>query len=187
MDDTQIIALFLARDENAIHETDLAYGRRLHTLANRILLSREDAEESVSDTYLETWKVIPPYRPKYFFAFLASICRHISLNRLDWKLAAKRKADVVSLTEEGVAPSAANTMPSTPLPKEIAPSAFTAVTSDSSSTRTQILLPISFPFWYVEVFHSIPRFQRRFCRNGPVGKHCFLGSFRDWAPLEGIL
>lgn len=37
MDDTQIIALFLARDENAIHETDLAYGRRLHTLANRIL------------------------------------------------------------------------------------------------------------------------------------------------------
>ena len=100
MDDTQIIALFLARDENAIHETDLAYGRRLHTLANRILLSREDAEESVSDTYLETWKVIPPYRPKYFFAFLASICRHISLNRLDWKLAAKRKADVVSLAEE---------------------------------------------------------------------------------------
>ena len=31
--------------------------------------------------------------------FLASICRHISLNRLDWKQAAKRKADVVSLTE----------------------------------------------------------------------------------------
>ena len=90
MDDTQIIALFLARDAQAIHETDLAYGRRLHTLANRILLSREDAEESVSDTCLETWKVIPPYRPKYFFAFLASICRHISLNRLDWKLAAKR-------------------------------------------------------------------------------------------------
>ena len=101
MDDTQIIALFLARDEQAIHETDLAYGRRLHTLANRILLSREDAEESVSDTYLETWKVIPPpYRPKYFFAFPASICRHISLNRLDWNLAAKRKANVVSLTEE---------------------------------------------------------------------------------------
>ena len=100
MDDTQIIALFLARDAQAIHETDLAYGRRLHTLANRILLSREDAEESVSDTYLETWKVIPPYRPKYFFAFLASICRHISLNRLDWNLAAKRKANVVSLTEE---------------------------------------------------------------------------------------
>ena len=37
LDDTQIIALFLARDENAIHETDLAYGRRLRTLANRIL------------------------------------------------------------------------------------------------------------------------------------------------------
>ena len=64
------------------------------------MLSREDAEESVSDTYMETWKTIPPHRPKYFFAFLASICRHLSLNRLDWNMAAKRKAEVVSLTEE---------------------------------------------------------------------------------------
>lgn len=49
---------------------------------------------------METWKTIPPHRPKYFFAFLASICRHLSLNRLDWNMAAKRKAEVVSLTEE---------------------------------------------------------------------------------------
>ena len=63
MDDTQIITLFLARDAQAIHETDLAYGRRLHRLANRILLSREDAEESVSDTYLETWKSSHPTGP----------------------------------------------------------------------------------------------------------------------------
>lgn len=76
------------------------YGRKLNTLAKNILLSREDAEESVSDTYMETWKTIPPHRPKYFFAFLASICRHLSLNRLDWNMAAKRKAEVVLLTEE---------------------------------------------------------------------------------------
>ena len=100
MDDNKIIALFFARNQDAIRHTDAAYGRRLFCLAERIVQNDQDAEESVSDTYLETWKVIPPYRPKYFFAFLASICRHISLNRLDWKLAAKRKADVVSLTEE---------------------------------------------------------------------------------------
>ena len=100
MADTEIMELFWARNEDAIKETDAVYGRKLNTLAKNILQSREDAEESVSDTYMETWKTIPPHRPKYFFAFLASICRHLSLNRLDWNKAAKRKAEVVSLTEE---------------------------------------------------------------------------------------
>lgn len=100
MEDAKIIELFWARNEDAIKETDLVYGRKLNTLAKRILLSREDAEEAVSDTYMEAWKTIPPYRPRFFYAFLASICRHLSLNKLDWKMAAKRNADVVLLTRE---------------------------------------------------------------------------------------
>ncbi len=100
MEDARIVELFWARDEDAIKETDAVYGRRLNALARNILQSREDAEESVNDTYMETWKAIPPQRPRYFFAFLASICRHLSLTRLDWNMAAKRKAEVVSLTEE---------------------------------------------------------------------------------------
>ncbi len=100
MDDSSIIALYWARDPDAIRHTDEAYGRKLHILAERILRSREDAEESVNDTYLNTWKAIPPTRPNYFFAFLASICRHISLNRLDWNAAAKRAAQICTLTEE---------------------------------------------------------------------------------------
>ena len=100
MDDQKIVSLFWARNEAAIAETDAAYGRRLRALANRILGNLEDAEESVNDTYMETWKAIPPQRPRYFFAFLAAICRHLSLTRLDWNMAAKRKAEVVSLTED---------------------------------------------------------------------------------------
>lgn len=100
MEDAQIIALYWARNEDAIKETDAAYGRRLNTLARNILQSREDAEESVNDTYLRTWQSIPPQRPRYFFAFLATICRRRSLDRLDWSGAAKRKAEVVALTEE---------------------------------------------------------------------------------------
>ena len=100
MEDAKIVELFWARNEDAIKETDAVYGRRLNALARNILQSREDAEESVNDTYMETWKAIPPQRPRYFFAFLASICRHLSLTRLDWNMAAKRKAEVVSLTEE---------------------------------------------------------------------------------------
>lgn len=76
------------------------YGGKLYSLSNRILNNREDAEESVSDTYMETWKSIPPKQPTYFYAFLASICRNLSLNRLDWRMAAKRNAEVVALTQE---------------------------------------------------------------------------------------
>lgn len=100
MDDQKIIELFWARNEDAIAETDAAYGRKLRALANRILSSREDAEESVNDTYLKTWQVIPPQYPNHFYGFIASICRHLSLHKVDWKQSAKRNAVVVTLTEE---------------------------------------------------------------------------------------
>lgn len=100
MEDEKIIELYWVKDETAIRETDAAYGRKLQGLSRNILHSHEDAEETVNDTYLRTWQAIPPQRPRYFYAFLASICRHLSLNKLDWKAAAKRRAEVVSLTEE---------------------------------------------------------------------------------------
>lgn len=100
MEDAEIIALFWARDEGAIRETDAAYGPKLHTLADQILRCREDAQECVSDTYMKAWEVIPPQRPVYFFAFLAKICRNFALGVLQRQAAAKRSAQVVSLTQE---------------------------------------------------------------------------------------
>lgn len=100
MTDSQIIALFWDRNEDAIRETDRAYGRRLHVLSDRILRNEQDAQESVSDTYLKTWETIPPQRPTYFFAYLAKLCRNFSLSRLQWQSAAKRSAQVVELTRE---------------------------------------------------------------------------------------
>ncbi len=100
MEDTKIIELYWMRNEDAIAETEAAYGRRLRRLADRILGNSEDAEESVSDTYMKTWETIPPKRPTYFYAFIASICRHLSLHKVDWNQAAKRNAEVVTLTQE---------------------------------------------------------------------------------------
>ena len=100
MEDNKIIDLFFARNEDAIRYTADTYGRRLFTLADNILKNGQDAEESVNDTYMRTWNTIPPQRPRHFFAYLAKICRHIALDKLDWKCAVKRKADVVSLTQE---------------------------------------------------------------------------------------
>lgn len=100
MDDSKILELFFARDEDAIRHTHDTYGRRLFTLADNIVRNDEDAEESVNDTYLKAWETIPPKKPVYFFAYLAKICRNFALKKLDWKNAAKRSTEVVSLTQE---------------------------------------------------------------------------------------
>ncbi len=100
MEDTNIIELFFARDEEAIRQTDAAYGKRLFRIADNILHCREDSEESVSDTYVKTWNSIPPNRPSHFFSYLARICRNLSLNKLERDNARKRKAQIVSLTQE---------------------------------------------------------------------------------------
>ena len=70
MDDGKIIDMFFARNEDAIRHTDAAYGRRLYHLADRIVENGQDAEESVSDTYLKAWNTIPPKRPEHFFVTL---------------------------------------------------------------------------------------------------------------------
>lgn len=100
MEDSAIIQLYWDRDEAAIRETDAVYGQRLQGLSQHILDSREDARECVNDTYLKTWETIPPQRPSFFFGFLSKICRYISFGRLDWNNAAKRRADLIALTEE---------------------------------------------------------------------------------------
>ena len=100
MEDRKIIDLFLARNEDAIRHTADTYGRRLFTLADNILKNDQDAEENVNDTYMRSWDTIPPQRPRHFFAYLAKICRHFALDKLDWKSAVKRNAEVVSLTQE---------------------------------------------------------------------------------------
>lgn len=100
MDDAQIIELFLERNEDAISETDYAYGKQLRNLANNLLLNWEDAEECVNDTYLKVWKTVPPQYPRYFFAFISSICRHLAFHKLDWKTAAKRNGTLISLSQE---------------------------------------------------------------------------------------
>lgn len=100
MDDEAIIELFWARDETAIKNADLKYGNRLYRLAMKFLCNREDAEESVNDTYLTAWKTIPPQKPQYLFAYLAKICRFTSFGKLDRKTAKKRQAEIVELTAE---------------------------------------------------------------------------------------
>jgi len=83
MEDGKIIELLLSRNEDGIRHMDDTYGRRLFVLADNIVRNDQDAEESVSDTYMKAWNTIPPKRPVYLFAYLAKICRNFALKKLD--------------------------------------------------------------------------------------------------------
>ena len=100
MEDEKIIELYWQRSENAILETDRAYGQKLHSLAERIVQCFEDAQECLNDTYWKAWETIPPQHPGFLFAYLAKICRHFAFGKLDWRNAQKRKAEIVTLSEE---------------------------------------------------------------------------------------
>jgi RNA polymerase sigma-70 factor (ECF subfamily) len=100
MNDEEILDLYWSREEDAIRQTQQRYGEKLFALALRIVDNREDAQECVNDTYLKAWNAIPPQRPTFFFAYLSKICRNQAFGKLDWKNAAKRKAEIVELTEQ---------------------------------------------------------------------------------------
>ena len=100
MEDSQIIALYFQRSEQAIQETDNKYGHYCFQIANRILESPEDGEECVSDTYLTAWKSIPPNRPVHLAPFLGKITRHIALDRWRRRFAQKRGGGEVELALE---------------------------------------------------------------------------------------
>ena len=80
MEDGAIVALYWERNESAIRETSDKYGRYLMKIAWNILADREDAEESVNDTYLHAWNAMPPHRPHVLSTFLGRITRHLSID-----------------------------------------------------------------------------------------------------------
>ncbi len=102
MEDTQIIDLYLARNENAISETSKKYGHMLKSIAYNILKNNADSEECENDTYNVAWNKIPPHIPQYLAAFLGRIIRNISLDKYDYYTAAKRNhAFEITLSEMG--------------------------------------------------------------------------------------
>ena len=100
MDDKSIVDLYFNRNEEAIAQTNKKYGHYCYSIAYNILTSKEDAEESVSDTYMTAWRAIPPRRPSALSAFLGKITRHISIDRWRERVATKRGGGEVPLALE---------------------------------------------------------------------------------------
>lgn len=100
MDDKTIVDLYFLRNEDAIGLTEEKYGPYCYSIAYNILSNREDAQESVSDTYMAAWNSIPPRRPSVLSAFLGKLTRHISIDRWRQRTAAKRGGGEVAVALE---------------------------------------------------------------------------------------
>lgn len=100
MTDDKIVALYWVRSEDAIKETDKAYGKYCHYIAFHILNEEEDANEAVNDTYLKAWQSMPPQKPNPLKAFLGRITRQLSINRLEKKNAKKRGGEYALSLDE---------------------------------------------------------------------------------------
>lgn len=111
MDDIEIVGLYWQRDEAAIACTDKKYRHYLNTIAYNILNNREDAQESVNDTYLAAWDSIPPHRPQVLSAYLGKLTRRISIDMFRKRNARKRAGSEYALSLEELAEciSAGNT------------------------------------------------------------------------------
>lgn len=100
LSDDAIIELYWKREEKAIKETDVKYGRYLFTVAYNIVHDRLDCEECLNDTYLGTWNSIPPARPSVFNVFLSRITRNLAVDRYKMSTALKRVPTELTLSME---------------------------------------------------------------------------------------
>ena len=100
LEDRQIIALYWAREESALRETERKYGPYCRAVAANILCSPEDAEECVSDAWLNAWNSIPPQRPDSLRAYLGRLVRNAALSLYRRGRAEKRGGGLEVLLSE---------------------------------------------------------------------------------------
>ena len=103
MEDSRIVALYWARDEEAIRATASKYGSYCRSIADNILRSREDAEECVGDTWFRAWGLMPDKRPGILSSFLGGITRSMALDRYRSQHGQKRGGGETALALEELA------------------------------------------------------------------------------------
>lgn len=89
MEDREIVALYMARDERAIEVSADKYRRYVMGISMQILESTADAEECVNDTWLKAWNTIPPQDPPSLKMYLGRLVRCLSIDR--WRMLRRGK------------------------------------------------------------------------------------------------
>lgn len=90
MEDREIVALFWARNEDALEVCQRQYGKYLAAVARNILSDAGEIEEVCNDVLLKAWETVPPHRPKSLKGYLAMLCGQIAIDRIRERDAKKR-------------------------------------------------------------------------------------------------
>ena len=101
MEDAAIVALYWARDEQALAETAAKFGAYCRKIADNILHSAHDAEECENDTWLAAWNSMPTNRPARLAPYLGRITRNLALDRFDKTTAQGSVEDSFDAAETG--------------------------------------------------------------------------------------
>ncbi len=101
MEDSEIVDLYLNRDERAIKESSDKYGKQLRSISWKVIPDESTVEECVNDTWMKSWESIPPHEPRtWLFAFLAKITRALSVDAVRRSTTKKRNAVTVPYMDE---------------------------------------------------------------------------------------
>ncbi len=99
MRDDVIVDMYWKREEAAIRETELKYGRYLAKIARNILADEEDGRESDNDTYLKAWNSMPPHRPDVLSTYLGRITRQLDIFRRRNRIKRQASEYAISFSE----------------------------------------------------------------------------------------
>lgn len=100
MEDEEIVALYWARREAAIAESERKYGACCFSIALKVLGSPEDAQEALNDAWLHAWNAIPPERPTRLRPYFAKLVRNLAIDRWRRNNAEKRGGQMALALEE---------------------------------------------------------------------------------------
>ena len=90
MEDREILALYNARNEDAITQSEIKFGAYCYAIAYAILSSEPDAEETENDALLKAWNRIPPDYPLPLRPFFGMLTRQTAIDRYRMRQSLKR-------------------------------------------------------------------------------------------------
>ena len=100
MEDQEMIRRLEKRDETILFYLREKYENYCRKIAGNFLPDREDVEEILNDTWMNCWMSIPPAHPDSLKFYLARITQNLSMKRLRYFYAKKRKIPETALLEE---------------------------------------------------------------------------------------
>lgn len=183
MDDSQIIELYFQRKEQAISATAVKFGNYCMKIAANILRDQRDAEEAVSDAWMDAWDTIPPTNPQSLKAYLATLTRRRSLDRYDTLTAQKRGGGQVETALEELGECAATQdLLKQVEARELAEKIGTFLRSLPAVQRQVFVCR----YWYFDSIESIAR-QFGFSQSKVKSMlHRTRGKLRQYLEKEGI-